>query len=167
MSKNKVIFLDRDGIINEKRDDYVKSVKELEIFPDIVDSIKKFKELGYLVIVITNQSAINRGLTSHRHIKEIHEAIQNYLNKNQTSIDKFYYCPHRPDEACHCRKPKPGLLLHAIEDFNIDTRSSWVIGDSESDILAGKEVGCRTLKIEKNSNLMNALKKILKESVGF
>ena len=96
----KVVFLDRDGVINKNRKNYVKNVDELEIFPEIGNLIKRLKNNGFLIIVITNQSAINRGLTTHNKINEIHNEIQKYLEQFMTSIDYFYYCPHTPEEKC-------------------------------------------------------------------
>ena len=157
------IFLDRDGVINKNRDDYVKNVSELEIFSFIHYPIKNLKELGFQIIVITNQSAINRGLTSHRNVKEIHDSINDFLKKNDTSIDYFYYCPHSPHENCLCRKPKPGLLFQAANELDIDLHSSWMIGDRDSDIIAGKSAGCKTIKIKSDMTLEDAVK-ILMES---
>lgn len=157
------IFLDRDGVINKNRDDYVKNVSELEIFSFIHYPIKNLKELGFLIIVITNQSAINRGLTSHRNVKEIHDSINAFLKKNDTSIDYFYYCPHSPDENCICRKPKPGLIFQAANELDIDLSSSWMIGDRDSDIIAGESAGCKTIKIKSDMTLEDAVK-ILMES---
>jgi len=159
--KEKVVFLDRDGVINKERKDYVKSVKELEIFSDVWMPIKKLKDSGFLLIVITNQSAINRGLTTDKNLKKIHQKIQEYLIKNKTSIDGFYYCPHTPDEECNCRKPKPGMILKAADDFKIDLKSSWFIGDNETDIDAAKNAGCKYLKINENFSLKMAVEKII------
>ena len=131
---SKAIFLDRDGIINRERKDYVKSTNELEIFPYIKYVVKKFKDSGFLVVVITNQSAINRGLLSVEELNQIHSKIQSFLNSKNTKIDAFYYCPHRPDEHCKCRKPKPHLILQASSDLGIDLNQSWLIGDNDSDI---------------------------------
>ena len=91
----------------------------------------------------------------------IHESIQKHLEKNQTSIDKFYYCPHTPDENCNCRKPKSGLFLQAIHELSIDAQSSWMIGDNDSDIDAATSVGCKALKINENLSFDHAVKKIL------
>jgi len=161
MTKNSAIFLDRDGVINKEKKDYVKSIDELEIFTGIENSIKMLQENDFKIVVVTNQSAINRGLTTHSKVNEIHNFIQNHLLENKTKIDAFYYCPHRPDENCDCRKPKNGLLLKAIQDLQIDPFSSWMIGDSESDMLAGQSIGCKTIKIYENFNLQNATEKIL------
>ena len=145
IKRNKAIFLDRDGVINKKRDDYVKTIDELEIIPNINSFIKKMHDNGFLIIVISNQSAINRGLTTHEVVNEIHSKIQSFLIQNGTRIDQFYYCPNTPFENCDCRKPKTGLLKKAIDDFLIDASSSWMIGDSDSDIIAGRSVGCKTI----------------------
>jgi histidinol-phosphate phosphatase family protein len=157
----KAVFLDRDGVINKERTDYVKTVNELVILDDIINPIKKLKDNGFLVVVISNQSAINRGLTSHQNVENIHSAIQMYLQKNGTQIDAFYYCPHRPDEHCECRKPKPGLLIKAINDLKIDVKSSWMIGDRDSDMEAAKLVGCKAIKITSNSRFNSAVQSIL------
>ena len=161
MNKKKAVFLDRDGVINKNKIDYVKTINELEIFPNIEIPIKKLKKNNFYVIVITNQSAINRNLMTHHQLNEIHSQIQKYLKIFDTSIDNFYFCPHKPDENCNCRKPKSGMLLEAIQEFNIDPKLSWMIGDNDSDIQAGLNVGCQTVKIEKNINLQKAVEKIL------
>jgi len=158
----KAIFLDRDGVINKRKDNYVKNVDELEIFPDVVSPIKKLKENGFLVIIITNQSAINRGLITHTKLEEIHHTVQKYFRDQNVELDGFYYCPHRPEEGCDCRKPKPGLLLKAIEEHNINSKLSWMVGDSESDIEAGKTVGCKTIKITKDFQLNKAIEIIFR-----
>ncbi len=158
--KNKAVFLDRDGVINRKRDDYVKSIKELEIFPDIGEGILKLKKMGFLIIVITNQSAINREIITVGELEKIHLTIQKSLGKKNCKIDKFYFCPHRPDENCNCRKPKPGLLLQAINDFSINPAESWMIGDSLTDIQAGKKAGCKSILLKENLSFLQVVKKI-------
>jgi len=159
---NKAIFLDRDGVINHERPDYVKSIDELIIFPEIIPFIKKLKKFGFLIIVITNQSAINRGIITVSQLNEIHNFIQNYLNQNNTYIDNFFYCPHRPDENCNCRKPKPGLIFQAKSKLNIDLKSSWLIGNNHSDILAATAAGCKSIKISYQDELSQISDKILK-----
>ena len=161
--KQKAIFLDRDGVLNKNKDDYVKNISELEIFPFISEPIKKLQSAEFKIIVITNQSAINRGLMTEKHLNEIHEKIQSFLIQHNTKIDYFYYCPHTPTENCYCRKPKTGLLLKAIDDFSIDVNNSWFVGDRDSDIQAGQSVGCKTFKIHDNITLENAVDLILKD----
>ena len=161
IKKKKAVFLDRDGVINKERKDYVKNISELEIFHGIAELIKRLKDAGLLVIVITNQSAVNRGKTSQKNIEKIHNKIQDYLNRNETSIDGFYFCPHRPDEGCNCRKPKPGLVIKAANEFKIDLKNSWMIGDSDSDVIVAQKVGCNALKIGNSITFENAVDKIL------
>jgi len=157
----KAVFFDRDGVINKERTDYVKTVDELDIFSNIMEPIKRLKNSGFLIIVLTNQSAINRGLTTHEKVDDIHMAIQDFLRKNGTSIDGFYYCPHRPDENCDCRKPKSGLFLKAVTELKIDLSSSWMIGDSDTDMEAATAVGCKSLKINSSDDLDDAVQSIL------
>lgn len=161
MNKLKTVFVDRDGVINQERSDYVKSISELEIYPNVAKNIKLLKDAGFLVIVITNQSAVNRGIITHEMINQIHDSIQDHLKKHGTFLDGFYYCPHIPNENCNCRKPKPGLLQQAILELNIDLNSSWMIGDSDSDIEAADSIGCKAIKINDNFSLDNAVEKIL------
>lgn len=157
---NKAVFLDRDGVINKEKKDYVKNVSELEIFSE-VKNIKLLKDAGFLVIVISNQSAINRGLTTSKHVDLIHDSIQNFLKTNGTQIDAFFYCPHQPNENCNCRKPKSGLFLEASKKMNIDLTLSWMIGDSETDIRAGKSALCRTILLSNSYTLKDAINQIL------
>ena len=161
MNKLKTVFVDRDGVINQERNDYVKSISELEIYPNVAKNIKSLKDAGFLVIVITNQSAVNRGIVTHETINQIHNSIQDHLKKYGTFLDGFYYCPHTPNENCNCRKPKSGLLQQAILELNIDLNSSWTIGDRDSDIEAANSIGCKAIKINDNFSLDNAVEKIL------
>ena len=161
MNKLKTVFVDRDGVINQERSDYVKSISELEIYPNVAKNIKLLKDAGFLVIVITNQSAVNRGIITHEIVSQIHDSIQDHLKKYGTFLDGFYYCPHTPNENCNCRKPKSGLLEKAILELNIDLNSSWMIGDSDSDIEAADSIGCKAIKISDNFSLDNAVQKIL------
>ncbi|SVC47978.1 uncharacterized protein METZ01_LOCUS300832 [marine metagenome] len=161
MNKLKTVFVDRDGVINQERSDYVKSISELEIYPNVAKNIKLLKDAGFLVVVITNQSAVNRGIITHEMINQIHNSIQDHLKKHGTFLDGFYYCPHTPNENCNCRKPKSGLLQQAILELNIDLNSSWMIGDSDSDIEAANSIGCKAIKINDNFSLDNAVEKIL------
>ena len=157
----KAIFLDRDGVINQERKDYVKNLEEFKIFDNVADAISLLKKENFLVVVITNQSAINRKLLSIENLEKIHEFLKKYLKKNNTSLDGIYYCPHTPDECCACRKPKPGLLLKAASDLNIDLNNSWMIGDSKTDIDAAKTAGCNSILLKKNENLFDIVKELI------
>jgi len=152
--KNKAVFLDRDGVINEKRNDHVKNIDEFKIFSGVGDAIKLLRDKGYLVIIITNQSAIGRKIISEKKLDEIHTELKNYLNQHDAYVDSIYYCPHTPEENCNCRKPKPGLLIKATSDFDIDLEKSYFIGDSESDLNAAKEARCKGILLENDQTLL-------------
>ena len=152
--KSKAVFLDRDGVINEKRDDHVKNISEFKIFSGVGDAIKLLRDKGYLVIIITNQSAIGRKIISEKTLDEIHTELKNYLNQRDTHVDSIYYCPHTPEENCSCRKPKPGLLIKATNDFDIDLEKSYFIGDSESDLNAAKEARCKGILLKNDQTLL-------------
>lgn len=162
-NKQKAIFLDRDGTIN-KYVGFLKNDKDFELIPGISSAVKSFNDKGYLVIVITNQPVIARGEVTIEELNNIHNKMETLLGKDGAYVDAIYYCPHHPHKGyegeitelkieCECRKPKPGLILKAAKDFNIDIASSWMIGDSENDILAGKNAGCKTALI--SSELKN------------
>jgi D-glycero-D-manno-heptose 1,7-bisphosphate phosphatase len=159
--KQKAIFLDRDGIINYERKDYVKNLDEFKIYDGIIDAIKILKNNNFLVIIITNQSAINRKLLSISTLNHIHENFQKFLKDNDTSIDAIYFCPHTPEDLCACRKPKPGLLLSALNDFDIDLTNSFMIGDSLSDINAAKAINCNWILLKNGKYLLSIVKNLV------
>lgn len=160
-AKIQVMFLDRDGVINVNRDDYVKSWSEFEFLPGAKDAIKMLNEKNYWVIIVTNQSPIGRGIFDHNTLEEIHTKMLQELSDAGAHIDAIYYCPHSPDDECGCRKPKPGLLIRAAEELNIDLANSWLIGDSEGDIEAGKAAGCKTIKVTEINGLIDIVKTII------
>lgn len=160
-NKQKAIFLDRDGTIN-KYVGFVRKPEEFELIDGVSNTIRQLNNLGYLVIVITNQPVIARGEVTVDGLEEIHNKMETMLGKDGAYVDAIYYCPHHPHKGfagelpelkieCECRKPKPGLLLKAARDYNIDLEKSWMIGDSEIDILAGKNAGCKTALISNNN----------------
>tara|TARA_B100000029_G_C17409319_1_gene900112 strand:+ start:541 stop:1047 length:507 start_codon:yes stop_codon:yes gene_type:complete len=156
------VFLDRDGVINKKRNDYVKNISELEIFEYVPDAITLLKNNNFLIILITNQSVINRGIISLNELNDIHKHLQDFLSTFGTSIDGIYFCPHTPNDNCNCRKPKPGLILKAGEEFDIDLKKSWFIGDSQTDMEAAKLANCNSLLVNDDYNLMYAAQEIIK-----
>lgn len=160
---NRAVFLDRDGVINKKRDNYVKNASEFVILPDAPQAIKLLNENNYLVIIITNQSAVNRGIITHGILAEIHEFMKSEIGKHGATVDAIYYCPHRPDENCSCRKPKTGLIEKAISDYSISTDLSWLVGDSESDTLAATKLGIKAVRMEQDSSLLKAISEILED----
>lgn len=156
-NKQKAIFLDRDGTIN-KYVGYLRTPEQFELLEGAGEAIRKINLSGYLAIVVTNQPVIARGEVTVDGLQEIHNKMETMLGKEGAYLDGVYYCPHHPDKGfageveelkivCECRKPKAGLLLEAAKDFNIDLSQSWMIGDSENDVLAGKNAGCKTALI--------------------
>jgi len=144
----KAVFLDRDGVICENRDDYVKSWGEFVWIPGAKEALSRLRSHGHIAIVITNQSAIGRGIISRRTLEEIHQRMGEEIAETGGKIEKIYYCPHRPEDSCSCRKPEPGLLLQAAEDLKLDLRSSYLIGDKITDIEMGHKVGSRTIMVK-------------------
>jgi D-glycero-D-manno-heptose 1,7-bisphosphate phosphatase len=146
--------MDRDGTIN-KYVGFLRNIVDFELLPGVADTIKKINASGYLAIVVTNQPVIARGEVTIPELTEIHNKMETLLGAEGAYLDAIYYCPHHPHKGyegevpelkidCDCRKPKPGMLLKAAEDFNIDLSRSWMIGDGENDIRAGKAAGCKT-----------------------
>jgi D-glycero-D-manno-heptose 1,7-bisphosphate phosphatase len=166
MNKNKAIFLDRDGVINVEKN-FVLSPDEMELLPGATEAIQKINLSDYLVIVVTNQSAVARNLISLEVLHEIHHKLRKDLKDGNASVDAIYYCPHHPDfdpqkgnpeftMECECRKPKPGMLFDAANDLNVDLRNSFLIGDSQRDIIAGKKAGCMTIGVRTGKNIENS-----------
>ena len=170
-NKQKAIFLDRDGTIN-KYVGFLRNINYFELIDGASEAIKQINQIGYLAIVVTNQPVIARGEVSWEELHEIHKKMETLLGKDGAYIDGIYICPHHPDKGfegerpeykfdCDCRKPKPGLLLQAACDFNIDLSQSYMIGDSERDVEAGKNAGCKG-SIQIDTNKPNALADALK-----
>ncbi len=156
-NKQKAVFIDRDGTIN-RYVGFLRNIEDFELIPGTSRAIKAINSSGYLAIVVTNQPVIARGEVSYEELERIHQKMETLLGLEGAYLDGIYYCPHHPDKGyegevpalkieCGCRKPKPGMLLKAAKDFNIDLSKSWMIGDGENDILAGKTAGCRTCLI--------------------
>lgn len=154
-NKQKAIFLDRDGTIN-KYVGFLRDIGEFELIDGVAEAIRKINSSGYLAIVVTNQPVIARGEVTVEELEEIHKKMETLLGIHGAYVDAIYYCPHHPHKGykgeveelkieCECRKPKPGMLIKAAEDFNIDLSRSWMIGDGENDIKAGIAAGCRTV----------------------
>jgi histidinol-phosphate phosphatase family protein len=135
----------------------VKTIRELEIIPTTPSHLAELQKLGFKLIVITNQSAVNRGLLSSGQLKLIHDFLIRELATFGCFIDGIFYCVHRPDENCYCRKPKIKMFLDAARRHNIDLSQSWVIGDSDTDVEPGKKIGCKTIKVETNESLEKAV----------
>src|SRR3989304_6008004 len=153
VKKKKAVFLDVDGTI-VVHEPYLSSPDQLKLLPNAAEGIRLFKESGYLVIVITNQSGIARGFFDEERLALIHKKLMRMLGEKGIAIDDIYYCPHHTEGVieqyaldCDCRKPKPKMLLNAARQHNIDLTQSLMIGDSEVDMQAGKNAGCTSILI--------------------
>lgn len=184
-NKQKAVFLDRDGTIN-KYVGFLRDIDDFELIGGVAEAVRKINESGYLAIVVTNQPVIARGEVSFEELEEIHNKMETLLGKEGAYLDAIYYCPHHPHKGyegerpelkidCTCRKPKPGMLLKAAEDFNIDLSQSWMVGDGENDIKAGYNTGCRTALIGREpygqtvtiSTLKEFVEQCLKSKKGY
>lgn len=159
----KVVFLDRDGVINQRlpKADYVKSWDEFKFLQGSIEAIKLLNDCGYKIFIISNQPGIARGKLTIEDLESIHKNMKRVLKRVGVNIDGIYYCPHNWNEGCSCRKPKPGLLYMASKDHYIDLTRSILIGDDERDIEAGKVAGCQTILVTSRNNLLKIIKKII------
>ena len=146
---HRAVFLDRDGVINVKASEgqYITRWERFQFLPDAADAIARLNRAHFSVIVVSNQRGVARGLMTIDALEEIHRNMVAQLAALNARIDAIYYCPHEAEASCACRKPAPGMLLQAATDCSIDLHNSWMVGDSDSDILAGKNAGCRTVRI--------------------
>jgi len=158
LKPKKVVFLDRDGVINRKppEGDYVKNWGEFEFLPGAVDAIKRLNQNGYDVYLVTNQAGIARGVMSENDLKSIHDNLLEVLEKHGAKIEGngIYYCPHGWYDGCECRKPKPGMLFQAAREHNLDLTKTTFIGDDERDLQAGDAAGCKTLLVGPGKGLL-------------
>jgi D-glycero-D-manno-heptose 1,7-bisphosphate phosphatase len=157
----KAVFLDRDGVVNRLiyyREqgviDSAFTAEQFRLFPGVSEAIKKFHEIGYKVILVSNQPGIAKGQMSEQTFEEIRSKMKEELAKDGAFLDGEYYCFHHPEakadkfkENCECRKPKPGLLLQAAKEMDIDLPHSWMIGDGLTDVKAGKDAGAKTILV--------------------
>lgn len=170
--KQRAIFLDRDGTINVYKG-FLTKADDFELIPGVAEAIRQINKSGYLCIVVSNQPVIARGDCTFEQLRTIHDKMETLLGKEGAFVDAIYYCPHHTDKGfegerpdykfdCDCRKPKPGLLLQAAQEWNIDLSQSYMIGDSDRDVQAGHAAGCRqSVLIERN--LPNALSDALRD----
>jgi D,D-heptose 1,7-bisphosphate phosphatase len=153
-NKQKAIFMDRDGVISIEKD-FIYKHEDMALFDFTPEAIREVNKTEYLSVIVTNQSVIARNLCTVEELEYIHKKIETELGNNHAKLDAIYYCPHHPDKGypeerpeykidCECRKPKTGMFRQAAGDLNIDLSQSWMIGDSERDIVAGKNAGCKT-----------------------
>ncbi len=161
---NKIIFLDRDGVINEDSPDYIKRPEEFFFIEKSPEAIALLNGFGWEVIVITNQSMIGRGMASLADLFGIFRKMNQGVEKAGGRIRDIFFCPHAPDQGCSCRKPLPGMLFAAAGLYDIDLASSCMIGDSAKDIVTGKGGGCRTTGLVLTGNGKSALAELAAEN---
>jgi len=135
------IFLDRDGVLIENRSDYVRDWSQVKIIPEAIHALPRAMARHYTIVIVTNQSAIGRGLVLQANAEEINRRLVNLIHHHGGHVAGVYMCPHKPDNDCFCRKPKPGLLLQAARELSLDLKRSWMIGDAWSDVQAGQRAG--------------------------
>jgi D-glycero-D-manno-heptose 1,7-bisphosphate phosphatase len=138
------IFLDRDGVIIRNRPGYVRDWSDVHIYPQAIDILNRVSSLPYRIVVVTNQSAIGRGLVTMSKAQEINQRLRREVQRAGGRIDRIYMCPHSPKDNCDCRKPKPGLLLQAAEELSLDLRRSLMVGDALTDLEAARVAGVPT-----------------------
>ena len=158
----KAIFLDRDGTINNNCDHYyIWRREELLLNPGVSEALVRMKEMGYLLIVISNQGGVSKGEFSRKDVEDLHAHLRSMLQEEGIELDEIYYCPHHHMvENCLCRKPLPLMIQKAMARFGIDPASSWMIGDAERDVEAGKAAGLKTIRIKANGDLREVLDEI-------
>jgi len=152
----KAIFLDRDGVIN-KEVGYLHKFEDFEFISGIFKSCKYFQSLGYEIIILTNQSGIGRGYYTEGDFLRLNKWMLDQFFLNKINILDVYYCPHRPEDNCNCRKPKPGMFLAAKEEHGIDMDKSWMIGDKEADIQAAFHAGITNTILVKSGHQIDEI----------
>lgn len=156
----KVVFLDRDGVINRDSRHYVKSWEEFQFLPGSLSAIRRLSTHGHPVIIITNQSAVHRRIIPISVLDDIHTKLKQSVQFHGGEIKDIFFCPHRPDENCACRKPKPGLIIQAMEKYRIDRTTATMVGDSPKDIESAQNAGCRYRVLVK-SGIRNDAERVL------
>ncbi len=171
------VFLDRDGVINVERGDYTTTIDQWEWAPGALEGLKLLTVAGFGIIVITNQSCIAKGFQTEEGLAKLHDFMVNHIRKAGGDILKIYHCHHRETDNCNCRKPEPGMLLEAAEEFGINLAETFFIGDAECDIDAGRRAGTRTILLENSDidrniradfraeNLLDAARTVIRKSM--
>lgn len=145
----KVVFLDRDGtLIVDPPDERVDRISKIHLFPDTLKAMRRLAELEYSVIIVTNQMGIAEGRITEEDFDRLNGIVLELLESTGVKVLKTYVCPHKPEDKCECRKPKPKLIFDAIREYTVDKKDSYMIGDRQSDILAGKAAGLKTILVK-------------------
>jgi len=154
MSGNKAVFLDRDGCVNVE-DDHIRTIEQFRLYPDTLDAVRKLKRAGFLIVIVTNQSGVARGLMTEEFVNSVHKLMLKWFDEAGVGVDAVEYCPHHPDAVvekyaiqCDCRKPAPGMLNRAARRLDIDFSRSYVVGDKLSDIALGPATGAKAIMVK-------------------
>jgi D-glycero-D-manno-heptose 1,7-bisphosphate phosphatase len=145
--KRPAIFLDRDGVINENRHDYVKDWLEVEFLPGVFGALRRLAQADCAIVLVTNQSAVGRRIISYEQAIDINWRVVETIRAQGGRVDGAYLCPHHPDENCECRKPRPGLLLQAADELDLDLGRSYFIGDAMTDMQAAEAAGVKGILV--------------------
>jgi D-glycero-D-manno-heptose 1,7-bisphosphate phosphatase len=149
----KLIFFDRDGVLNKELGGYTSSVELFEVLPHVVPNLKRLAPHNLKYVVVTNQSGIAKGLYTHQILSDIHQKLINELEAHQLKLEDIYYCPHHPDfSLCICRKPQSGMIEKALAQFGVKPHEAIMIGDTPRDVEAAEAVGVKAYKIDSNQN---------------
>lgn len=143
----KAVFIDRDGTLNDNKSGYIYKIEDFKFLPGVIESLKKLSSTDFKIIIVTNQSGIGRGYYSLNDFNKLNNYMIKKLKTSGIRIDKVYFCPHNPNDNCICRKPRPGLLIKAVEEFKVSLNDSWIIGNDEKDVLLGRYTNTKTIKI--------------------
>lgn len=167
-AKRKAIFLDRDGVVSAfmPYGKYLTDMKDLKLNPGVTDFVRAAKKKGYLAVLVTNQPQVAKGLLAKEELHAIHEKVQTELGEK---LDAIYACVHQDSDNCECRKPKPGMLLRASRELNIDLAHSYFVGDTHKDVGAGKGAGVKTVLLRHSENekeLMQCTPDFVVENIG-
>ncbi len=158
----KVVFFDRDGVINNNGLYYTYKIENFSFNEGVIDALKTLQQKGFEFVIVSNQSGISKGIYTITDVEILHKHIEEKLRQSGVSVLEFYYCTHHPDfTSCLCRKPSPLLFEKATARFDIDIKKSWMVGDQKRDIEAGEAAGLKGILIEPNSDLKTILKQIL------
>ena len=150
------VFLDRDGVINENRPNYVRRWEHVRLIPGARAALAALAQSEYAIVIVTNQSGVGRGVFSRAQANDVNQRLVALIAENHGRIDAVQLCPHRPDEYCVCRKPQPGLLLQAAQELQLDLDRSWLVGDAVTDIQAGLAAGVHPILLRTGRGITQA-----------
>ncbi|MFM7079150.1 MAG: D-glycero-alpha-D-manno-heptose-1,7-bisphosphate 7-phosphatase [Bacteroidota bacterium] len=157
----RILFLDRDGVLNRDRGEYTWRIEDFELLPGVIDGLREISSRGYELIIITNQGGIAKGLYTHDDVDRLHAHMKSILDVEGISITEIYYCPHHPEHGkCLCRKPGSLMLEKAVARFGIDTSMSYMIGDMDRDVKAATAAGVQGILVHSNSNFIDTINKL-------